>query len=73
VADDARDRCVVANVSADARYTVALARAHVVVGAGLLLGSVVVAAAAPWSPTLLRAGFLIASVGVLAREVEAVY
>jgi hypothetical protein len=46
-------------------------RAHVVASAGLLLGSVVVAAAGPWSPTLLRAGFVIGSVGVLAYIVDA--
>jgi len=45
--------------------------AHVITGAGLFVGSIIAAVAAPWSPMLLRAGVLLAAVGALAYIADA--
>ena len=47
-------------------------RAHAFASAGLLVGAVIAAAAAPWSAPLYRAGMLIAAAGALAYVVDTV-
>jgi hypothetical protein len=46
-------------------------RSHALAGAGLLAGSVVAAAAAPWSTPVFRVGVLLAAAGALAYAVDA--
>ncbi len=45
--------------------------AHALAGAGLLVGSAVAAAAAPWSAPLFRVGVVVAAAGALAYAVDA--
>jgi hypothetical protein len=46
-------------------------RAHALAGAGLLVGSVVAATAAPWSAPLLRVGIVLAAAGALTFAADA--
>jgi hypothetical protein len=46
-------------------------RAHALAGAGLLVGSVVAATAAPWSAPLLRLGIIVAAAGALTFAADA--
>lgn len=44
---------------------------HALAGGGLLVGAIVAATAAPWSPALFRAGVLLAAIGALAYVADA--